>query len=400
MRSISVGDTVRFLNSVGGGRVKGFQSKQIAIVEDEHGFDVPVLVSELVVIKSVEEELEKIKATSDAAVMDENTRSKLGSKPGWEKGFKPGSETGLGRVDKPGTGLKMSGKWESEKSNPMSQSEAERPVAIVETPEGEQITACLAYLPMDSKNISTTAYECYFVNDSNYFLYFNYMSRENNAWKSRCTDLVEPNTKVFVEEFDKTELNEIEKVAVQFIAFKRNKPYAFKNPGSVELRIDTVKFYKLHSFQENDYFEEDALIYYLMREDLPEEELLVSAGDLERAMNEKRRANQPARTRRKRIEQPEKAKVVEVDLHINQLLDTTAGMNNADILEYQLKKFNETMQAHLKQKGKRLVFIHGKGDGVLRQAIVNELKKKYPSCYSQDASFKEYGFGATMVTIK
>ncbi len=378
MRSISVGDTVRFLNTVGGGRVKGFQSKQVAIVEDEHGFDVPILVSELVVIKSAEEELEKIKATSDAAAVDENTRSKLGSKPGWKKGLKPGAETG----------------------QPMSQPEPERPVAVVETPEGEQITACLAYLPMDSKNLSTSAYECYFVNDSNYFLYFNYMSRENNAWKSRHTDLVEPNTKVFVEEFNKSELNEIEKVAVQYIAFKRNRPYSFKNPGSVELRIDTVKFYKLHSFQENDYFDEDALIYYLVREDLPEEELLVSAGDLERAMNEKRRADQPARIRRKRTRQPEQAKMVEVDLHINQLLDTTAGMNNADILEHQLKKFNETMQVHLNQKGKKLVFIHGKGDGVLRQAILSELKKKYPSCYSQDASFKEYGFGATMVTIR
>ena len=60
MRSISVGDTVRFLNSVGEGRVKGFQNKQVAIVEDEHGFDVPMLVSELVVIKSAEEELEKM----------------------------------------------------------------------------------------------------------------------------------------------------------------------------------------------------------------------------------------------------------------------------------------------------------------------------------------------------
>ncbi len=398
MRSISVGDTVRFLNSVGEGRVKGFQNKQVAIVEDEHGFDVPMLVSELVVIKSAEEELEKINATSDAAVMGENAQGKIGSKTGWEKGLKPELETGLGRLDKSGAKLGRLDNRESGTSQPMFQ--PKRPIEMVETPEGEQITACLAYLPVDSKNISTTSYECYFVNDSNYFLYFNYMSRENNAWKSRHTDLVEPNTKVFVEEFDKTELNEIEKVAVQFIAFKRNKPYAFKNPGSVELRIDTVKFYKLHSFQENDYFDEDALIYYLIREDLPEEELLVSAGDLERAMNEKRRANQPARARRKRVGQPEKAKVVEVDLHINQLLDTTAGMNNADILEYQLKKFNETMQTHLNQKGKKLVFIHGKGDGVLRQAILSELKKKYPSCYSQDASFKEYGYGATMVTIR
>lgn len=382
--------------------MKGFQSKQVAIVEDEHGFDVPVLVSELVVIKSAEEDLEKIKATTDAAATDENTQGNLELKTGWEKGFKPGMEAEQERVSKPGTGLEKSGKWDLGAAQPMLQPEPEpkRPVAVVETPEGEQITACLAYLPMDCKNLSTTAYECYFVNDSNYFLYFNYMSRENNAWKSRHTDLVEPNTKVFVEEFDKTELNEIEKVAVQFIAFKRNKPYAFKNPGSVELRIDTVKFYKLHSFQENDYFEEDALIYYLVREDLPEEEMLVSAGDLERAMTEKRRVDRPARAKRKRTGQPEKAKVVEVDLHINQLLDTTAGMNNADILEYQLKKFNEMMQEHLNQNGKRLVFIHGKGDGVLRQAIVNELKKKYPTCYSQDASFKEYGYGATMVTIR
>ena len=44
--------------------------------------------------------------------------------------------------------------------------------------------------------------------------------------------------------------------------------------------------------------------------------------------------------------------------------------------------------------------IHGKGDGVLRKAIIDELKRKYSNCRYQDASFQEYGFGATMVTIK
>ncbi|MFA5650952.1 MAG: Smr/MutS family protein, partial [Proteiniphilum sp.] len=122
------------------------------------------------------------------------------------------------------------------------------------------------------------------------------------------------------------------------------------------------------------------------------------AGDLERAMKEKRRADAPAR--RRVGHKPEKAPVVEIDLHINQLLDTTAGMDNAAILEYQLQKFNEAMKEHLPHKQRKLVFIHGKGDGVLRNAIVKELKKNYPSCYYQDASFQEYGYGATMVTIK
>ncbi len=51
-------------------------------------------------------------------------------------------------------------------------------------------------------------------------------------------------------------------------------------------------------------------------------------------------------------------------------------------------------------KDKKIVFIHGKGDGVLRKAIEKELKTRYKQYYYQDASFREYGFGATMVTIK
>ena len=34
---------------------------------------------------------------------------------------------------------------------------------------------------------------------------------------------------------------------------------------------------------------------------------------------------------------------------------------------------------------------HGKGDGVLRKAILQELKYKYKNYQSQDASFREYG---------
>ena len=52
------------------------------------------------------------------------------------------------------------------------------------------------------------------------------------------------------------------------------------------------------------------------------------------------------------------------------------------------------------KKGQKIVFIHGKGDGVLRKAILQELKYKYKNYQSQDASFREYGFGATMVTIR
>ncbi len=348
MKKLEIGDKVRFLNTTGGGVVKKFLDKQLVLVEDDIGFDVPVLISECIVVGSNDKV--KIEAKSDII---EDTPAQV---------------------------------------------VIEKKAEVHETIEGEKITTCLVFLPMDEKNISQTSYESYFVNDSNYYLFVNYMSRENNAWKSRYHGLIEPNTQIFIEEFDKLMLNEIENICVQFVAFKHNKSYTFKNPVSVELTIDTVKFYKYHTFTENDYFDEKALTYYITRDNVPMKEMLISAGDIERAMQEKEMSDQ--RPRRQRVIKKPENKILEIDLHINELLDTTAGMSNSDMLEYQLKKFNEVMQENLKNKNKKIVFIHGKGDGVLKKALLDELRLKYKKCYVQDASFKEYGFGATMVTIR
>lgn len=342
---MKIGDKVRFLNDVGGGIVRGFKNKEIAIVESD-GFDIPVLIRECVVIESQNEA---------------QVRSSV----------KP-TETFTPTIIK------------------------EEPVEIEETKEGEKITVCLAYLPIDIKRISDTAYEGYLVNDSNYYLSFNYMSRSLDGWISRKVGIIEPNTKLFLDEFDKSQLNDIEKVCVQFIAYKIGKPFSLKNSCSVEIKVDTVKFYKLHSFKENDYFEDEALIYFVMRKDLAEKDFIPQPEEIARAMHEKE--TRPERHNPVPIKK-RKAEIIEVDLHIDELLETTAGMSAGDMLEYQMKVFCETIDEHRKKKGQKIVFIHGKGDGVLKNAIINELKNKYKGMYYQDASFKEYGFGATMITI-
>ena len=88
------------------------------------------------------------------------------------------------------------------------------------------------------------------------------------------------------------------------------------------------------------------------------------------------------------------------DLHANQLIDNTNGLSANDIFQYQLDTFNQIMQENIKKKGQKIVFIHGKGNGVLRKELLKQLKTKYPTCYVQDASFQEYGYGASMVTIR
>ena len=92
--------------------------------------------------------------------------------------------------------------------------------------------------------------------------------------------------------------------------------------------------------------------------------------------------------------------LIEIDLHIDSLLDDTQGMGNSEILNYQLDKFREVMETYKNKREQKIVFIHGKGEGVLRKELEKLLKTRYKSYYFQDASFREYGFGATMVTIK
>lgn len=348
---MKIGDKVRFLNTTGGGIVKGFQGKDIVLVEDNEGFDIPVLIRETVVIELAND----IQVRQSAKPSQEiEIQQRPSAKP--EEEYKP-----------------------------------------EETKEGELLTVLLSYFPVDIKNLSSTNFECYLINDSNYYLSYNYMSRIDTGWVSRATGIIEPNTKLFLEEFEKSELNDIEKVCLQFFAYKKGKPYSLKNTYSVEVRIDTVKFYKLHSFKENDYFEDDAMLYPIVRRDLGEKEITISPEEIAIAMKEKESGKRP---RIQPITKKEKSPVLEIDLHIDELLDDTNGLSSADILEYQLKKFREVMDENRKNREQKIVFIHGKGDGVLKNAILKELKTNYKTAYYQDASFREYGYGATMVTIK
>lgn len=92
--------------------------------------------------------------------------------------------------------------------------------------------------------------------------------------------------------------------------------------------------------------------------------------------------------------------LIEVDLHIGELTDSLVGMEPKDMLEMQLAEVRRRMKENSSRLGQKIVFIHGKGEGVLRQAIMKELTHRYNGHDVQDASFREYGFGATQVTIR
>lgn len=351
---LKVGDRVRFLNATGGGVVRRFQNKDIVLVEEEDGFETPVLVRECVIVESINMST-NFPEKQHQAVMPLPTPVIIQQEP-----------------------------------------EKEEPFEYEETSEGEEMNVLLAFLAQDIKQLQNTNYEVYLVNDSNYFLYFVVSTFVKSSQKLQAQGKIEPNTRLLLTELNKNELNNWEKITVQCLPFKV-KDFTKKAAVDVQLEVNLLKFYKLHSFIENDYFDEQAFLLPIVQKDVSVRDFSINKDQLkEFEIKNKERNHRP------RIEQkPQQlSPILEVDLHINALLDTTSGMSNTDILIYQLDKFNTVLAENKHRKGQKIVFIHGKGEGVLRSEIMKQLKHQYRDYYVQDASFREYGFGATMVTIK
>ena len=94
------------------------------------------------------------------------------------------------------------------------------------------------------------------------------------------------------------------------------------------------------------------------------------------------------------------AKDLAVDLHFERIPGYDRIAEWA-AMEFQLDYFKRVLRENLKYKGKRIVFIHGDGDGVLRDAIRKELNETFAlSCSWAPARSDEFGTGATAVTIR
>ncbi|GAL90040.1 Smr/MutS family protein [Jejuia pallidilutea] len=107
-------------------------------------------------------------------------------------------------------------------------------------------------------------------------------------------------------------------------------------------------------------------------------------------------------TRRKpaqRLKPKERAQAaMEVDLHIHNLVQSSRGMTNFDMLNLQLQTAQRQLEFAIKKRIQRIVFIHGVGEGVLREEL-ETLFRRYDNLKYYDANYQKYGLGATEVYI-
>ncbi len=88
----------------------------------------------------------------------------------------------------------------------------------------------------------------------------------------------------------------------------------------------------------------------------------------------------------------------EIDLHTHELISTERGLSSSDLLRIQLNEFRAFYRQAREKLIKKLVVIHGVGEGVLKDEVRSFLSNQEGVSFF-DADYKDYGKGATEINI-
>ncbi len=342
-----IGDKVKFLNDTGGGKVSRIIANGYIYVMTDDGFEIPVNANELIIDSSF---------TSFDDVKDN----------------KPDVHT-VGNNDTVNLSLRES-----------VSKKRKIPAGL---PADTQLNIHMGLVPSDFKAIYKTQISCYLINDSDYFIYFMVGTQIQGSFYYLSSGEIEPDTKLLLHEFDQATLAKVSKFHLQAIIVSEGHYYPV-SPVNKEIDISQYDFLKNHIYKPNDFFEENALIIGCVQTKKSFTQVMNEEKDRE---NGKKTAEGANLNRQ--------GDTIEVDLHIEALCNDYTQLSNSDILRIQLSHFRNALEDAISNKKRRIVFIHGVGNGTLKLELRNELKRNYPELVYQDASFKEYGFGATLVHL-
>jgi len=345
--NLQVGDKVKFLNDIGEGTVIKINENKTVIVETSDGFEFPMHEKELLKIEPASTDFffKATPQTVEKQIINEEVK----------------------KIELP-----------------------------IELKENEEVNIYLAFIPVDQNKPSECNQKLQLLNDSNWHIRYVYQVKKNINFESYIGDL-QPNCAEVLHEYKLQEINEIKEIKVQII-FYRTELYESKEPISTSISIKAQKFYSPLSYQKNNYFDEKAIFFTILEENpLKEAMKKLNETEIGKVIKNKEIINKKINTTPQYVKPP-KDDTIEVDLHLVELLDDAKGMSPKEMVDFQLTKFKEELEkAKIIHHVKKIVFIHGKGNGKLRSEIRTYLEMN--KIKFQDASFQKYGFGATLVFV-
>ena len=351
------GDKVRFLNTKGGGTVTKVINSFMVAVAIEDGFEIPTLISELVAI-------EPSSNSNDRLFLREDEKSRPVPAPEPEV-------------------------VENDRVSAIRAKGSDVPV-----PAG----VYLVYVPQDQQWIMTGMIDVYLINHTGYDILYNFFLKDE---KGKYTGIdygsVPGNSKLALESIVREDI-ELWTTGVLQLMFHRDEADKVLMPVSSAFHLKGASFYKEGSFKPFALLGNQKAIIYsacdLARIHSTTEFQALEKEGLDDLPESARKFNPGSAIDRYRIAPRE----AEVDLHISALRDNYSRLSPHEILTIQLTAFERLLESAVANNYTRVVFIHGVGNGSLKQAIVHQVRD-YGGLEFRNASFAKYGNGAIELVI-
>ncbi len=239
-------------------------------------------------------------------------------------------------------------------------------------------------------------YNIYLYNASAFNMLYTYSIKDDEYYQALKNGNVGPYQKVLLKQVKLQFFKDFNQHTIEAILFK-NTHYRRQIPISESVFIDTKNLSTADTIKHSE-FKFPVYAFLLKDEFMTTQtvEAILNDEDIKRlkTIKEFKTKEKVSRSHKEYLRSLEK----EVDLHIEELVDSTKGMGSHEMLSIQLERFEKELDGAIAKGMKKIIFIHGVGNGRLKQEIVKVLKTVKGITY-QDGSYKEYGFGATQVNI-
>lgn len=399
MIDLKRGDRVKFLNEKGTGTVTRIIDKEMVMVRTDDGFEYPVLGSELIkgggeYSKSTYSGNYGEQPNDDESTDDESTVV------GTESSQAPPESRGSDSANRRKAADSVEIRVEPVKVSRVLDSEPDIFIAVV---------------PFDHNEPIGGEVSLFIINDSEWSLFYHCaMVKENKTVKESKTvhtisaGVIEPGIKINSGDFHIDDLfgtdGSVELTAIAYGEKMNESAGLFRSlvkPGKEFLS-------KRSTYNENDFFEEDAFIVKIEKKRIAGDnshrahDSVAKERHFERGVKEKNSDDRFIKGVDKVSDGKKEGRKLprEIDLHIGEIVDNSNELTPGEIINIQLARFKTSLEGAIISRERSVVYIHGTGAGKLKLEIRRIIDREYPSCSYQDASFREYGYGATLVIIK
>lgn len=240
-------------------------------------------------------------------------------------------------------------------------------------------------------------YGFYLLNSSSFNLLFTYSIRDGSQYQTTKQGELGAFQKILLKKIQKHQLKEFAYHKVEILFFKKTH-YASQIPAAEIIHLSETILNPQNFIPHHDF--KFPVWAYTLKDNFTEAKKITQTltdYDVERLRTLKELKKQ------EKVSVPHNNPAFlidkEVDLHIENLVDSYRGMSNHDMLQTQLRHFQMHLDEAINNRYHKIVFIHGVGNGRLKQEILNILAGYTKEVRYYDGEYKKYGLGATEVLI-